>query len=510
MRSRVAVVAIAVSVLSACGSTLQTAQQTAGLPAGSVASGGDGLTAPTTSASQSSSIVPQGASSAPNGGAASPDDRGSAKGSSTPSAVEPSATSRRTGRGSTPPTQDGSGHAPITVGLAYVRSNPLAASLGASESSTLTPLNATRAIVAALNAHGGFDGHRLELDEYGLTPTDDNFAVDAQSACEQFSNDDHVSVVLDEAFGIEGGFADCLQKAGILDVASGGLETDASAARALPLMVNVFNMTIDRTYATMLTQLSRTGYVTPASRVGVLMDACPYTKVAYDDTIAPLMSRLQLNVVHTATVTCGTGYGQLPVASSQIAGAVLAFKASGVDRVMMISNSESIGFLLFAEAASSQDYHPGYMLTSNAEAEAVFQDVASNQRPQFRGVGVSPMLDVTDSKVPSTPVERQCERLLVAGGAAAHDYNDHLFEYEACSPLLLLQKALVADRGVLTATALVTAINRFGNSFSGPEVYAGATSFSATKHDAPREAAIFGYVASCSCLRYISGPLPTS
>lgn len=501
MRARVALVAIAVSTLSACGSTVQLANQ----PAETTApSGADGLSVQSTIPTQ----IPdagQGTSSAPHGSSQS--SGGSTAPSTGKTTAVPSATIHP-GGGS--PTEASSGHAPITVGLAYVTSNPFASSLGASESSTLSPLSATTSLVQAINAKGGFDGHRLILDKYGFNPADNNFSVDAQAACEQFHLDNHVSVVIDEAFGIQGGFATCLQHAGILDIASGGFETDASAARALTLFVNVFNMTIDRTYATMVRQLARTGYVTPASRLGVVMDSCAYTKVAYNETIAPLIKRLGLHVVHSVQVTCGTGYNQLAVASAQIADAVLAFKATGVNRVMMISNSESIGFLLFAEAASSQNYRPGYMLTSNGEAEALLQDVSASQRPQFRGVGVSPMLDITGAKVPLTPVERLCEHLLVAGGGAAHDYNDHLFEYEGCSPLLLLRKALVADGGDLSATSLVDAINHFGDSYSGPEVYKGATSFSAAKHDAPREAAIFSYVASCRCLRYISGPLPTS
>jgi hypothetical protein len=74
-----------------------------------------------------------------------------------------------------------------------------------------------------------------------------------------------------------------------------------------------------------------------------------------------------------------------------------------------------------------------------------------------------------------------------------------------CGPFLLLEAALARTNGDGTAHALASAVGGLGTTFVAPGVVGSSTEFTISRHDGPAAVQVFGYVASCSCMRY-GGP----
>ena len=475
---------------AACGSTIAPGARGAGTSTvaglGPVGTGSPGGSPPGAGNSNPSGV----AGSAPVGS--------SAAGST---ASGPGPTSEATGA----PVAEGAtaDRSPLTIGLTYTDNSGSTSALGASTSQTASQKSVAQALVRGFNAAGGIAGRKLRSVEYSFNADDSNYSTDAQAACTQFTQDNHVSVVLDTAFGIIGGFRDCLQRAGVVDITTQD-EGDKTLSSAAPLHANTASMNVDRQYAAVLLGMTANGYLSKSNQLGIIVEGCPEDTNAYSHTLRPLISRLGLKPPQTTQLQCTTGFASAGPAAAAINNTILSFQQAHVDRVMFVSYNEAVVLLLFGNDADSQHYYPGYLLSSGAQAEALRSNIPSGQWPQLHGVGNSPVTD-TDGAKP-TAVEKRCDRLVRAGGVSPASYLDEVFVYSECGPFLLLEGALLRTNGHASATDVMSGINSLGASLAMSGVVAGRASFSENKHDGPDSVQTFGYVAGCTCMRYSGSP----
>lgn len=489
-RRRLGVLALSVLV-AGCGSTVPLGAQS------------------TTGNSNGSPLL----NAAPGVSAAPGSDSGGASATDSPSSAGAGgADAGQLGSGSTPGSLGASGgpigsssvNSPLKVGITYVDNSGSSAALGG-PSTAYSFKTATEALIKGINASGGLAGRRIVPVTYVFNAQSSDYSVAANAACAKFTQDDRVSVVLDSSFGYTAGFGECLQKAKILHITSTS-EPDRASSQKDSLHFNTGMTTPERSYSAAVTDLFATGYLSKASKLGVIIEECPSTRTAYDKTIAPLITHLGMKAPLTRTFSCTTGFSSAGSAASAIASEELAFRSAGVDRVMFVSDYEYVAWLFFQNQAAQQTYRPGYVLTSNAQAEALRTSVNEKQRPQIHGVGWVPMSDAAIPAQPVPAVEQRCIRYAQVGGAAPASQDDRLFVHLQCAEFLLLEAALKRTGGVSTATALADAIRGLGTSFVAPGLVAGRTRYSATRHDGPDAMRVFGYVVACSCVRY-TGPV---
>ena len=495
-RRSVAVFVVVAALTAACGTTVPLSQQAA-----QQAPGAAGLGA---AAVPGSPQLPAGATS----GVGGPSVAGLGPSNSVAAGatgVQPgSVTQGQVGGTSTTGQVAGRNTSPLKIGVTYVDNSGSSAALGA----TTTDVNAkqvAQALVRGINAKGGFAGRKLEAIEYSFNTQDSNFSTDAAEACAKFTQDNHVSVVLDGGFGTIGGFRDCLQKHGVLDITE-AVEDDRADSQRATLHDNTFSLTPDRAYSATLNGLTSTGYLTKNSQLGIIVEQCPSDLAAYNKTIKPLIARLGMKAPLERTIECTTGFESAGNDAAPISSAVLAFRQGNVDRVMFVSDYETVVLLLFANAASAQDYEPGYALTSQAQAEYIRQNLSDNRQwPLLNGVGWSPSFDVADAHVAPTPAERRCLQLAGAGGLQPASYLSQGLLYYGCGPFLLLEAALLRTSGASSAQLLQGAVNGFGSSFASPGIIGGGTTFSSSRRDGPDLVRVFGYDAKCQCIQYRGG-----
>ena len=410
-----------------------------------------------------------------------------------------------------PPPLGGGGRitAPLQIGLTYINNQQASSSLGASDPRTNTVKQVVQALVRAINKAGGLAGRKLETVEYEWHSGDGSWDTAAASACAKFTEDNQVSVVLDEAFGTVGGFRDCLQRAGVFDITNQGVGDEVASANA-PLYAGVGALTVDRAYGAVLTEEVRSGYLSTGNQLGIIYESCPENSRAYTRTLQPLISRLGLPAPKTYQFDCvNSTAGGASNGQAAISNAILRFRQPPVvDRVMFVSGQEAAALLLFGAAAESQGYRPGYLLSSAAQAHLFTGGLSAGfppgQIPQIHGVGNFPTADVSDAR--PTTVDRRCLALLRAGGIIAANYDDKGQAVFSCGPILLLEALLRRTAGDASATALAYAARGLGRAFAAPGVLGSRTFYSPARRDGGGLVQTFGYTGSCACIRYSGRP----
>lgn len=492
-RGRGLVLVVALLSLTACGTRVSLSGSAI---AGSTSAGVDGAVA---APSDSSAAPPESSSSTP------PDL--STDGTQIPAGDSSSGSQPATSDGSpsTPLAAGDRNTAPMTVGLSYPDNSRANAALGIQDSGGFDSKKAFDVLIKGINAEGGLDGRKLVPVTYTFDSSTDNYPNQAAAACASFTQDHHVPVVIDTAFGASQGFGDCLGKAGVFLFATYG-EPDAATSSHWSLHANADNMTIDRNYSSVLTTLHTSGYVARSNQLGVVVEGCAPEKAAYQATIGPMIRSLGLKAPVEVEVGCTTGIGSAGPAAAALSNAVLRFRQSNVDRVMFVSGYEATALLLFSQAASSQGYHPGYVLSSHAEVAPNRSGLASDQWPQLAGAGYVPRGDV-DGATALLPVEKRCLSLARAGGVSVPS-GDQGVIFGSCNPLLLLEAALKGSSGNSDPKAITSAVDHLGTSYSAPIVLGGTTNFSSSRRDGPNQLRPFAFNPRCTCMRYSGAAQP--
>jgi hypothetical protein len=351
------------------------------------------------------------------------------------------------------------------------------------------------------------DGRHIVPVEYSLNPETTSYQSAVQAACADFTEDHHVAVAISfETNYLSENYEACLSKAGVPDVAilSGG--TDQSDLARYPTLISPSSPTVNERYGALIEGLTGNHFLRPTTKVGVIVEDCPYNERAYSATLAPLFNSKHLSVTRR-DVGCLNGFGDVPSFITQVDGAVLPFKIAGVTRVMFVTNYEGVAAFAFQTLAQTQQYAPSYALTSTASPGVNGMEFSAAAEARVAGIGWEPDFDVTNP-MNSSAQTKHCRAVWAAYGPASRtmDWTDDV----VCDAFGVLGAALAKSGGSLAASTLATGFNSLGKSFSSPLTLQGATFYAANEHAGPSEFATVGYKSSCACFVYTSKPQPFS
>lgn len=141
----------------------------------------------------------------------------------------------------------------------------------------------------------------------------------------------------------------------------------ATACPAPSTMRASDTMTIDDRIRVQFERSTVAQQLTPADRIGVVVEGCPYNTRSYTRTVAPTAKRLGLTITDRVDARCFQGFNDFGGLAWDMGNAVLRLSSRGANKVVFVSGSfEGNLMLLFGTAAESQGYRPGYALTSAA------------------------------------------------------------------------------------------------------------------------------------------------
>ena len=393
---------------------------------------------------------------------------------------------------------------PVKVGILLTTVGQ-ADALGLSVGNTHSEREFDDAVINGINRSGGLGGRRI-VPVYAETNTaSSNWESDYQAACATFTQDNRVDVVLGSSFAYFVSFESCLAKAGIPHLTNSSNVADNTELSRFPLLRALIVPTIDKRSLAKLQGAMNTGFLTPANKLGVITDSCPGTQRAWNTVVRPFLARHHIVVAKTADEGCSDGYnGSFSSAGAAVSNALLSFRSAGVDRITFITVSESGTMLVMTQGASSQNYYPGWIISSLAQTSILEGQAPAEQMKNTRLYGWLPSQDVTPGYYDRpNAAQRRCYGYLKSAGITPTSPADFSYAQSICEALFSYEAALVKAGGVIAGQPLVQALDSLGTSYQSVFDLDGAALFSPLRrNDVPRLYREAVWVSSCSCFNY--------
>ncbi len=367
------------------------------------------------------------------------------------------------------------------------------------------------ALIASVNSAGGVDGRKIEVVDDAIEFTDPNHDTSFQAICQKFTKDKHVQAVLYDGIIYNDSFNTCLTNAKVPILymgVTGSPVGDDTDFKNNPGMFVVDGVSIDRRIKSIMSKAIVSNYLPPGSKIGVVMEDCPYDQRVYDNTLKPIADQNHITLVKGG-VKCAHGYADNAPSLAQIQNFALKFKSEGVGSVMFLTTYENGLVYYLAQGAHTQHWTPQYLLFHQQGFPDTAKIYPPEQLTKMRGFGGLPISDLTSP--PAAPaaqaaVQQKCLADARANGEAAQKLTDQVTVYEVCDVVRLLQQGLTNSGGQGGTDALVPAIEKIGTSFISALDLNGATQFGPGRHDGMQLTATSAYDSSCKCFSYTGGP----
>ena len=499
-------VLLVATLLSACGTTVplgQQQQQPDG-PAGPVGGGSTGTTGSTGQgplgaggSSAGSGLTSGGTSGAASDGHGAPSSSGGSRGGANP----PSTTDGGSTPGATGIPRKGFGwddkHA--YLGIPYQDSsatNTAANGLGLKGLVAIDYRQASRAVLADINKHGGLFGRTVEPVFANFPPLPNQTG---ESQCATWTQDNSVFSVVDTFYGTDAEFA-CLAKAhvpfgdGIIAVM-----TDGILNKYAPYAHKLHVTSTTKLEPTMLTRLKANGFFqgwdtlkgAPGKaqvKTGVFCRVDTEAQRNECSEMGALLKRRGFDVAATYTES-GAG-------NDSSSGAVLKFKAAGVTHVFCATTD----LLFFMNNADSQAYYPRYAVSSLDAPFLLASNAPAKQLHGAMGVGFSPFNDVAKPP-PLTAQQRHCLKILRDGGLDVPSApSAQMLAQNICDQITLWVDAARLGGG-LDPVHVLAGLDHLQGTYTPGTVF--ASGLSSTRHDEAAAVRDLAWNEDCACFAYL-------
>ena len=360
-----------------------------------------------------------------------------------------------------------------------------------------------RSMTAYINAHGGVAGRQVIPVIYHTEFAGVTIAQGAQQACTYFTQDQPVSIVINQN-STPGNTIDCFIQHHIITINPSTYPYDnADYTADSPYLYAPDRPRPERWVLAYFNGLDAAGFFNGNVKIGVVRFNYPEYTSVYNSVLKPAMAAKGLTVSQDAVITAPTGVSSFGGLQTALQSTVLKFKAAGINRVMFLTDVGSVD-LFWYPIAKSENFFPRYGLTSTQDM-AVFIDMAP--KGTFTGavgVGWDPFYDVKPAQDPGgSQAAITCKGIMNNSGTPAGRNNK-------CDSLNFIQQVMnkAKSMGNITAPGFQAAAASLGTTFEPAEVF--STQFGPGLYDGPSSYRIYGYSAACNCFAYTgaSQPMP--
>ena len=484
---------------AACGTTVPSAGSAAG-----DFRGGPGLAQPPSSDGSGARTVPSSGVPSATAGGRQPGGTSGTTSQPLPGGNLPPPAVGGAARGGPAPGTSGRGYDARHIYIGVTTANDTKAAAEAAGYEGVDPGDVetnVRAVLAELNRKGGLFGRELTPrfhDESQATITY-NPSQAAQSSCFALTQDTPVALVVNTLPGIDGApFYSCLARAQTPFVTTAPrLTDDAFQQEFAPYFHSTIQPSWDRVVPVLLARLQAQGFFQKWDNAEGAPGSAP-VKVGLLYGNATVNSRV-FHRLADQLVRRGyskpTAYEYDMSAFASVGGGVLTFKSAGVTHVIVDEAVLSV----FAQAAEQQGYRPRYAMQTIMQPAGAAGFMPARQLTGVLGIGWAPIADV-DTQPPQSAAQRHCNDLLRAAGKSyAGNPTAQMNAFGTCDALLLAVPAFARAaslqptafrQGFLAERAAFASASTFGGGPTSPSVAGSVRDF--------------GYLSTCSCLRYLS------
>lgn len=478
---RAAVLWLLVFVVGACGSTVRTTGRAAQRSAGQSELGSSDAAGTAVASGEGPTASPAASS-------------------------RPGAVTTRPAAGSGVAANGRTDHSPIKIGMLSTN-NDAAPSAGVDNGNTFTSRRAFEAFVAAFNKRGGLGGRRIDAVYTEIRSSSTTTPADLQAACDGFTSDDHVAAVFAAVGLYSEAFSQCLAKAGTPLITGDYAFGDADSIAQAPSVIAVSGLTIDDRMRALLERGSAAKRLTKTDPLGVVIEGCPFNVRAYNRTVVPTANRLGIPIADHIESRCFESFADFGGLASDMASAALRLRTRGATRILFVSGSlEGNLVLLFATAAESQGWHPGYAITSTAAPVVQEANTPKTQLANAFGLGWLPSIDSTQSKADSATTQGCLRDLNAGAGITPASATDRYFAFSICDIFAIYDQVLQSTRGATDRTAITRAVSGLDTRFAAAATLGGATDFGGGRRTGPAQGRLFAWSTTCGCFAYTGNP----
>ncbi len=476
--------ALALCVLTACGSTVQQDAllgSAAGQPGQQLTSDGLGAPgAPGTSSSTGDSLgtnplAPAGAA----GGAQSPVTGEAAAGQ--PGAPDTAAApgSAPAAQGGQPPVAKPASNArgvtdtTISIGLEYIKgADEARKSAGFEGVSSGDQKKQLDILVEHINKSGGMAGRKVvpvfHVYDAGSGNSNDS---NEQAACATFTEDNKVFAVI-SAINHSEIFLSCLTKIGVPYISAPGLTVnDDDVFRRYPLHLELNAVSLSKQGALFGKPLADTGYFDKGAKVGLLTFQQPNFERAVKGHLKPGLKSVGITLTDEVKLAYPQSTSDTGALAAAIGNAVLRFRQNGVTHVL-ITDVSALVTVLFAQAASNQGYYPrfGWLSPNGGQAAAnLISDKKSLVGAVQLGWYPSIDLDAANQNIKATGAKK-CADLFAAKGYTPSDRNEETVLQLQCE-IFFFTQAAASRANPLTGQGFVSALRAISTAVAPSSTY---------------------------------------
>ena len=347
-----------------------------------------------------------------------------------------------------------------------------------------------------VNAHGGIAGRRLLL-VFSLVNLTDSPTSQGQRACEKFTQDNKVALVLSGYYYAPAHV--CLSQHGVPALLGTNYGVDRKLSQQTPTVVAWATPMLDRLSALLPGAFQRLGKLKAGTSAGIFVTDAP----AFRRSAAQLSAALTRQGVKVVTETVrDSDTGDYGGATSDASAAVLKFRSAHVTEIMFLTHNAFEPAELM-QAANSQSYRPTYLLSTQQYPASLVGLVPPGQLDHALAVGWAPAIDLS-SGYDTTPQAKRCLSTLKRHGRTLSGGTQVLAGLLACDGVDLLKQAAelpdaLASRAALTKAALDPA-TRFVSAVTF------RTSFPHGRRDGVAAYRPMSFSGGCGCFIY-NGPV---
>jgi hypothetical protein len=371
--------------------------------------------------------------------------------------------------------------------------------------------DSTHAMIQAVNAAGGVAERKLEIVDETIDFSSPNFDSAFEAICQRFTKDNQVQAVVYDGLIYNQAFNKCLTTAGVPIIYMGQTGSpvgDDADLKENPGIIAVNSVSIDRRVKSIMNNAVASKFLASGSKLGVVIEDCPYNERAYDNTLKPIADKAGVELVKSG-IKCAHGYADNGPNLAQIQSLALKFKSQAVDNVMFMTLYENGVIYYFAQGAHTQNWTPQYLLFHPQGSAGLIKIYPPEQLTKMRGFGGMPIQDVTEPPAPpaeQAKVQKGCLDDARGNGVPVQKITDQIVIYQACDAVRLLQQGLANSGGLGGTEKLVPGIEKIGTSFVSALTLDGATKFGPDRHDGMEKTAVSSFDPGCKCFTYKTSP----
>jgi hypothetical protein len=259
---------------------------------------------------------------------------------------------------------------------------------------------------------------------------------------------------------------------------------------------------MDRTYRALDERLSARGYF-KTGKVGLLrFDTSDYEQVAAK-VIKPQLAKHGVTLAAEQAFAMPESTADLSRMASQVQGAIVAFRAAGVDHVLVEDLNGAIA-LQWMTVAEQQGYRPTYGLTSDSIPDYMAATIPGQQMVGAMGIGFSPSPSGVDTSGDRNPMRnsaatKQCLDILKKAGQDMSQGSVQETALLGCDAFFFVVQTLWLGG----ADGFRAGLAKIGSAFQPATTF--ATAFDLVRRDGPAFVRDNAFDSACSCWRYVGG-----